>query len=97
MADVKITTTTEEEVGKVSAATIARMIITALLLVNMFLSALGYQPIDIADDTIYTVVSGIAAIISAAVSFWKNNSFTKAARKADKIMKEEKAAAKAAK
>lgn len=97
MVDVKVTTTTEEEVGKVSAGTIARMIITALLLLNMILSALGYQPIDIADETIYNVVSGIALIISSVVSFWKNNSFTKAARKADKIMKEEKAAAKAAK
>jgi len=95
MADVKVTTT--EEVGKVSAGTIARMIITALLLLNMILSALGYQPIDIADETIYNVVSGIALIISSAISFWKNNSFTKAARKADKFMKEEKAAAKAAK
>lgn len=95
MADVKVTTT--EEVGKVSAGTIARMIITALLLMNMILSALGYQPIDIADETIYNVVSGIALIISSVISFWKNNSFTKAARKADKIMKEEKAAAKAAK
>lgn len=95
MADVKVTTT--EEVGKVSAGTIARMIITALLLLNMILSALGYQPIDIADETIYNVVSGIALIISSVISFWKNNSFTKAARKADKIMKEEKAAAKAAK
>lgn len=98
MADEKIINTAEnEDVGKVSARTIASTIVLALALANQMLAMFGYGTIDIADETIYQVCSGIATIGASVWAWWKNNSFTKAARKADKIMKEEKAATKSAK
>lgn len=73
---------------KVSAGTIARTIVLALALINQILTALGYNVIDISDDTINTLISTIFTVISALWAFWKNNSFTQSALQADEYMKE---------
>ena len=89
--------TTEEQPDKISARTIASTIVLALALANQMLAMFGYGTIDIADETVYQVCSGIATIGAAVWAWWKNNSITKAARKADQVLKAEKAAAKEAK
>ncbi len=76
---------------KVSAGTIARTICLALALINQILTATGHSMINIADDDINTLISTTFTIATALAAWWKNNSFTKAALKADKVMKEEKA------
>ena len=73
---------------KVNSGTIARTIILALALINQLLMAYGYNVINISDDTINTLVGTIFTIVTALIAFWKNNSFTQAAIKADEIMKE---------
>lgn len=73
---------------KVSAGTIARTIVLALALINQILTALGYNIIDISEDTVNTLISTIFTVISALWAFWKNNSFTQNALKADEYMKE---------
>lgn len=75
---------------KVSAGTIARTIVLALALVNQILSASGHAVIPIEDAQIETLVSTGFTIVAALVSWWKNNSFTAAALKGDKVMKEAK-------
>lgn len=67
----------------VKAGTIARTIILALALVNQLLVALGYGALPIDDATIEQAVSTAFTIVAALVAWWKNNSFTQAAIKAD--------------
>lgn len=76
---------------KISAGTIARTIILALALINQILSASGHAVIPIDDSTIESLVTTGFTVVTAIVAWWKNNSFTKAAIKADKVMTEAKA------
>lgn len=73
--------------NKVTAGTIARTLILVLALVNQVLLMLGVQAIPIADEDINTVVSTLWTVVSALVAWWKNNSFTAAARIGDQAMK----------
>lgn len=73
---------------KVSEGTIARTIVLALALINQLLTAFGYNVIDISSETINTLVGTIFTIIAALAAFWKNNSFTPEAIKADEVLKE---------
>lgn len=82
---------TEIEVGKVDAGTIARTIVLGLGLLNMILAQLGYVPLDIADSQIYQAVSDIVLIGGAVFAWWKNNPFTKNAKIAQETLKELKA------
>lgn len=76
---------------KVKSDTIARTIVLMLTLVNLVLGLLGKTALDIDESVIYDACSVGAVILAAAVSWWKNNSFTQAALKADEVMKSEKA------
>lgn len=73
---------------KISKGTIARTIVLALALINQVLTAMGHNVINIADEDINTLISTIFTIVSAVTAWWKNNSFTKAAIEADKLMHE---------
>ena len=72
---------------KISKGTIARTIVLALALINQVLTAMGYNVINIADEDVNTLISTIFTIVSAVAAWWKNNSFTQAALKADEYMK----------
>ena len=74
----------------ISAGTIARTICLCFALLNQILIVFGKGTIDIVDEDIYQIVSTAFTIVTAVMAWWKNNSFTKAARLADAIMKEEK-------
>ena len=76
---------------KISSGTIARTIILALALVNQILSVSGHAIIPIDDSAIESLVTTSFTVVSALVAWWKNNSFTKAAIEADKVMTEAKA------
>ena len=67
----------------ITAGTIARTLILFLALINQLLSASGHAVIPIEDATIETLVSTAITIITALVAWWKNNSFTYAARLGD--------------
>lgn len=73
---------------KISAGTIARTIILALALVNQVLTATGHNVINVSDDDINTLISTIFTIVTALIAWWRNNSFTQPALKADEVMKE---------
>lgn len=68
---------------KVSAGTIARTIVLVIALINQALAIMGKGTIDIADETIYQLCSLAATAVTAAVAWWKNNSFTQAAIEGD--------------
>ncbi len=82
---------------KISAGTAARTICLALALINQLLTVFGKKVIPFADDDIYTVVSAVFTIGASAAAWWKNNSFTEAARTADELLKIEKQQRKAEK
>ena len=74
--------------NNITAGTIARTIVLLLALANQVLAMCGKQVLNIADDDIYQVVSIIFTICAAVWGWWKNNSFSQAAVKADKVMSE---------
>ena len=74
--------------NNVTAGTIARTIVLLLALANQVLAMCGKQILNISDDDIYQVVSIVFTIGASAVAWWKNNSFSQAAVKADKVMSE---------
>lgn len=77
--------------NKVSTGTIVRTICLALALINQILTATGHSVIPIEDEVIQTLVSTVATIVMALITWWKNNSFTQAAMEGDKVMKQLKA------
>lgn len=74
----------------ITAGTLARTIILALALINQILSATGHPILPIEDAQVETLVSTAWTIIAALIAWWKNNSFTSAAKAGDEIMKQEK-------
>ncbi len=72
------------DLKNVSSGTIARTLFLFVSLVNSALGMFGFTALDIDENTIYTVVTGLTTIVSAVLAFWKNNSFTKEAIEADK-------------
>lgn len=75
----------------ISAGTLARTIILVLALINQILVITGHSVLPIQDDQIELLVSTIWTIVASLISWWKNNSFTAPAIKADKVLKQEKA------
>ena len=68
---------------KVSKGTIARTAILVLTIINSGLAIFGKSPLPISDETVTQVVS-----FGFSTAWWKNNSFTVPALKADAMMKE---------
>jgi SPP1 family holin len=75
----------------VKADTIARTVVLFIALANQVMVALGWSPIEVDENNVYTLVSTVATLIAAVWAWWNNNSFTKAAIRADEVLKEEKA------
>ena len=80
----------------VTPGTIARTLILALALINQILTASGHSIIAVSDDDINTLITTGFTVVSALLAWWKNNSFTQPALKADEVMREEKQCEKAA-
>ena len=78
----------------VSGDTIARTICLALAIINQILAVMGKEVLPFAEDDIYQICSLVATIITSALAWWKNNSFTAAAIAGDEVMKKQKAIAK---
>ena len=68
------------------ADTIARTVILAVALINQVLAILGKDKLPFADEDIYQVVTLLFTIASSAWAWWKNNSITKNAIKADEYL-----------
>lgn len=71
--------------------TIARTIVAAIALLNSIMLMIGKAPLDLDENTIYIVCSGIATVVTTIWVWWKNNSITKEAIVADDFMHELKA------
>lgn len=72
---------------KVSRETIIRTIILVVALANQILTSTGKNPLPFAEDDIYNLVTIIATVGTSIWAWWKNNSFTQKAIKADEYKK----------
>ena len=73
--------------AKISTDTIIRTIVLGIALLNQILTMCGINPLPWSEDEAYTITSTIVTAVAAIWSWWKNNSFTKAAIEADKELK----------
>lgn len=71
----------------VSAETIARTVVLALALINQILAIAGREVLPFGEDAVYQLVTLLATLGASLAAWWKNNSFTSAARAADVYMK----------
>ena len=71
---------------KISAATVARTACLLLALTNQVLSACGKPVLPIESETVEQLVSAGITTLAALVAWWKNNSFTRNALKADALL-----------
>ncbi len=78
---------------KISKWTIVRTVMTALVVVNLVLKAIGIDVIDVGENTVAEVVEVAIEVGAIICSWWYNNSYTEKARRADEFfaqLKEEK-------
>lgn len=68
--------------------TIIRTVVLAIALINQILTACGISIIPIEDAQITELISIIFTIVASVWAWWKNNSFTKNAIEADKLLDE---------
>lgn len=73
---------------KIKASTIARTAVLALALTNQILSAAGMSPLPIDSATLEPWVTTGLTTAAAVWAWWKNNSFTPEAIRADELLKE---------
>ena len=71
---------------RISRGTIIRSICLLLALGNLVLEAFGKSPLHFEDETVTEAVSIIAAAAASIAAWWKNNSFTRAAIEADRLL-----------
>lgn len=72
----------------VKIGTIVRLIVMILSMVNMLLTVNGKNPLPWSEDEMYMGLSQAAAILTTVWTWWKNNSFTKEAIKADEYLED---------
>ena len=68
---------------KVSKETLIRTGVLILALVNSVLTMFDKNPIPFSENDIYQIASTICTVAATIWAWWKNNSFTEAAIKAD--------------
>lgn len=63
--------------------TIVRTVVLLLSLINQVLTVLGKNPLPFSDEAVYQGISAAVTVAASLWAWWKNNSFTSAALKAD--------------
>jgi len=71
---------------KIKTETIIRTIVLILALINQVLAIMGKGQIPITEDEVYQLVTLLVTVGSALWAWWKNNSFTLPALKADEYL-----------
>ena len=71
---------------KVTKSTIVRTIMMLLVIVNIILERMGYDIVNVDESSILTFVELLIEIAIMIVGFWKNNSYSESAIKADMFL-----------
>lgn len=72
---------------KITKSTIVRLVLIALVVINSLLEKMGYDVIPADENTVLAVVETFIELAVIIVGFWKNNSFTENAIKADEFLR----------
>lgn len=72
---------------KTTKGTIVRTIVLFVAVINHFLTLSGHSVLPFDEDSVNEIVSTVFMAVVSIWTWWKNNSFTPAAKKADKYMK----------
>jgi len=73
---------------KISKETIIRTVLLIAMLINQTLTMLGKNPLPFADEDIYAALTSVMTAAATLWAWWKNNSFSQAALRADEYMGE---------
>lgn len=71
----------------VTKSTLIRTILVIIVLINFILERIGVKVINTDENTVAMVVETAIEVGIIIAGFWKNNSYTKAALKADEFLK----------
>lgn len=71
---------------KISKGTIVRTVMLVIVLLNMILQRFGLDIINVEESEILALVEILIELAVIVVTFWKNNSFTDKAIKADEFL-----------
>lgn len=66
--------------------TIVRTVVLALAIINRVLVSTGHSPLPFESEETAELVADLITIAAALWAWWKNNSFTKNAIEADKVL-----------
>ena len=73
----------------VTLGTITRTLLLFLAIINQLLTARGMSPLPIDDVELAETIAFFFTAVTALIAWWKNNSFTKKAIEADKVLRNE--------
>lgn len=73
---------------KISKGTIVRTILLVVVIINLILKQFGLDLIEVTESEILTVIEMVIEVAVIIVNFWKNNSYTQNAIKADEFLKQ---------
>lgn len=72
---------------KIKKDTVIRTVLLFLALVNQILTSTGHPILPFTDDMVTQLITLLFTIVTAGIAYWKNNSLTVEAIKADEYMK----------
>lgn len=75
-----------DEKYQTKISTIVRTIVLLLALANQILTTCGKNPIPYSEENLYQILSLTVTVVMSLRAWWKNNSFTQAAKLGDMIM-----------
>lgn len=68
---------------RIETGTIVRTVVLIFALINQVLTISGYNPLPFGDEEVGQAVSMLLTVGASLWTWWKNNSFTRAAIEAD--------------
>lgn len=83
---MSIITTQQSQDARAIAFT--RLIVSIIVIINLFLANNGFDPLPLGENDIYELFSIIFAAASTTWAWWKNNNVTRPAQEAQQILNE---------
>ena len=72
---------------KISKWTIVRTVMTALVVLNLLLKAIGVNVINVDESAVAGIIEALIEVGCIICSWWYNNSFSEEAKRADAFFK----------
>lgn len=73
---------------KISKGTIVRTVMLVIVIINLILKQLGIDLIEATESEILSAIEMVIELAAIIAAFWKNNSYTQNAIKADEFLQQ---------